>query len=450
MSKPFSHTPPGVAAPRPGRVARRHVFYVPGYDPEARSRYRLLFVRELSRYAKVFGQTRREIGRAEFGPLMTGPGHRPSTGPGTQETSVEAPLTQAWRIGPHAETGGAETGYEVLLWDDIVARDFARSKFVTVLLACAAYSTSLPLIARYYRFHWKFGNVVLYPLMVLLILAALAGTVGLGLHAVFGQGGVLDLGLPALAASAVGLLAVVALLAAMETTLDRFFFWQFLNDWVFKWQRVRGRRADYERRLDAFADHALARVRSLSAQAAPDEILIVGHSSGAITAVEVVARLIARDPRLGEADGPSLGLVTLGSALPLVALKPRARRLRAEIASLVACRRLVWVDYAAPQDWMNFPGFNPATDLDLGLPPDAVAANPIIRSARFREIIAPETYLKIRSQPFRMHFQFLMSNDRAGEYDYFDMTLGPRRLLDRVLDADRQDRARALAAAPHG
>ncbi len=45
-----------------------------------------------------------------------------------------------------------------------------------------------------------------------------------------------------------------------------------------------------------------------------------------------------------------------------------------------------------------------------------------------------------------MHFQFLMSNDLPGEYDFFDMTLGPRRLLDRVLDADREERARA----PHG
>ncbi len=443
MSKPFSHTPPGVPAPRPGAVARRHVFYVPGYDPEARSRYRLLFVRELTRYAKVFGQAKREIGRAEVGPLL---GSDPES----------EPLVQAWGVAAHPETDGADTTYEVLLWDDLVARDFARSKFVSsaLLLAGTAHAIAAGKLVTFYRLHWKYGNVILYPFVMLLMLASVAGAAATAVHAALGEGGALSgalgLNLPALVTVPAGLLVGLAGLAAMEAALNRIFFWQLLNDWVFNWQHGQGWRADYERRLDAFADHALARLRALNhKEAPPDEILIVGHSSGALTAVEVTARLIARDPRLGARDGPSLGLVTLGSGLPLVALQPRARRLRAEIASRVSCRRLVWVAYGAPQDWMNFPGFNPAAVLDLGLAPDARVANPIIRSARFRDIISPETYKRVRFRPFRMHFQFLMSNDRPGEYDFFDMTLGPRRLLDRVLDADREEHARDLAAAPH-
>ena len=445
MSKPVSHTPPGMPEPRPGRVARRHVFYLPGYDPEARSRYRLLFVRELTRYAKVFGQAKRVIGRAEAGPLL---GASPEG----------EPLVQAWRVAAHPRTDGAETTYEVLLWDDIVAHDFARSKFVSsaLLLAGTAHALGAGKLVTFYKLHWKYGNVILYPFVMLLMLAVAAGAVAFGVHAALGEGGALDLGLPALVTVPAGLLAGLALLAAMEAALHRIFFWQLLNDWVFNWQHGQGWRGDYERRLDAFADHARARLRDLDAAGPPpDEILIVGHSSGALTAVEVAARLIAHDPRLGEAGGPSLGLVTLGSGLPLVALQPRARRLRAEIASLVTCRRLVWVDYGAPQDWMNFPGFNPAADLDLGLGADALVANPIIRSARFREIISPETYKRVRFRPFRMHFQFLMSNDRPGEYDFFDMTLGPRRLLDRVLDAqekerEENERAPEAAAVAHG
>ena len=61
MSKSISYTPPDLADPIPGPVARRHIFYVPGYDPEGRTRYRLLFVRELTRYAKRFGEPKREI-----------------------------------------------------------------------------------------------------------------------------------------------------------------------------------------------------------------------------------------------------------------------------------------------------------------------------------------------------------------------------------------------------
>ncbi|WP_342153611.1 alpha/beta hydrolase [Methylorubrum sp. SB2] len=439
MSTSFSHTPPGVPEPRPGRVARRHVFYVPGYDPEARSRYRLLFVRELTRYAKVFGQAKREIGRAELVPLSGDPGGEP--------------LVQAWRVAAHPQTDGADTTYEVLLWDDIVGRDFARSKIASsgLLLAGTADTLVRGLFVAFYRLHWKYGNVILYPFVMLLMLAAVAGAVAYAVHAALGEGGALGLGLPALVTVPAGLVVGLALLAAMEAALNRIFFWQLLNDWVFNWQHGQGWRPDYERRLDAFADHALARLAALTQEETPpDEILIVGHSSGALTAVETAARMLARAPGLGGPEGPNLGLVTLGSGLPLVALQPRARRLRAEIAGLVTSRNLVWVDYGAPQDWMNFPGFNPSAELDLGLPPGAVVANPIIRSARFREIISPETYKRVRFRPFRMHFQFLMANDLPGEYDFFDMTLGPRRLLDRVLDADRQDRARGRAEAPHG
>jgi hypothetical protein len=90
------------------------------------------------------------------------------------------------------------------------------------------------------------------------------------------------------------------------------------------------------------------------------------------------------------------------------------------------------VDYQAPQDWMNFPGFNPSRDLRLQVPA-AQVANPIIRSAKFREIIDPETYREINARPFRMHFQFLMANDSAGAYDIFALILGPQCLRERVL-----------------
>ena len=445
MSTPVSYTPPDLPAPRPGRVARRHVFYLPGYDPEARSRYRLLFVRELTRYAKVFGQGKREIGRAEMRRLSAGPAAQGEAA----AVSGDDALVQDWQVAAHPETGGARTRYEVLLWDDIVGRDFARSKFTSSALLVAGTASTLAAghFVTFYRLHWKYGNVILYPFVMLVLLAAAALLLAWGVHATL-AGGILGLALPAPVTVATGLVAALALVKAVEAGLNRIFFWQLLNDWVFNWQHGQGWRGDYERRLDAFADHVLARLREMrQEESPPDEVLIVGHSSGALTAVEIAARVIARDTGIGS-EGPTLGLVTLGSGLPLVAVQQRGRRLRTELASLVTCRRIVWVDYGAPQDWMNFPGFNPSRDLDLGLPPGAVVANPIIRSARFRDISSPETYTRVRFRPFRMHFQFLMANDLPGAYDFFDMTLGPRRLLDRILDAEDADETSGSAGPP--
>ncbi len=36
-------------------VARRILFYLPGYDPDGEHRYRTLFLREIRRYARIFG-----------------------------------------------------------------------------------------------------------------------------------------------------------------------------------------------------------------------------------------------------------------------------------------------------------------------------------------------------------------------------------------------------------
>jgi len=237
----------------------------------------------------------------------------------------------------------------------------------------------------------------------------------------------IGLGLPAWAAVALGIVGGLAALWRMAPWLERAFLWQLMNDWVFNWQHANGRRPDYDTRLDAFTDHVQSRVSA----AGIDEVIFVGHSTGALTAVELAARLLSRDQRLGH-EGPTLSLLTLGSSIPIVAMQPQARSTRAEIESLTASQRLVWVDYQAPQDWMNFPGFDPARDLRLRVPA-AEVANPVIRSAKFSEIIDPETYRQIRAHPFRMHFQFLMANDYPGVYDIFALALGPQCLRDRVL-----------------
>lgn len=439
MTSSFDYTPPGLADGVSRPVKRRHIFYVPGYDPESSSRYRMLFVRELTRYAKRFSEPKRTVTRATMNAEGT---------------------VQSWRVAAQPETEGAETTYDVLLWDDLVRTDFRRSRLVSVsLLVVGTLQTIVSgLMVRFYRLNWKYGNVILYPLIMVVLLAlctlAIAGFVHAHLGTAFGH----SLGWPLWVTLPAGLLIGLAWVKAMEALLNRIYFWQLLNDWVFNWQHGQGWRPDYERRLDAFADHVIARCAAFAASGDnPDEIMILGHSSGALTAVELTARVLARDPHLGgstlrdpalhdptlhdptlgaptlDAPTQTLALVTLGSGLPLVAMQPRAARLRGEIATLVASTRLVWADFQAPQDWMNFPGFNPVRHLALdleGKPP----ANPLVRSARFREIISAETYKKVRWRPFRMHFQFLLSNDQRGYYDFFAMTLGPQRLRERALN----------------
>jgi pimeloyl-ACP methyl ester carboxylesterase len=410
MSKQrIAFTPRQVSRDPDRPVARRILFYLPGYDPDGERRYRTLFLREIRRYARVFGVPFPCISR----PVASADG-----------------LSQSWTVVAEDGAGRTRTEYDVLLWSDLVRRDMARSHWVgaglnAVAIAQAAMDGTL---LRLYRANWKCANVLVYPFvmsLVLLVGLLLFAALGHGIlgYDHFGVGLALPVWLPLLIGGIAGLVG----LRFLAPRLDRAFLWQLMHDWVFHRQHARGRRPDYRARLDAFADHALARIR----HGDYDEILLVGHSTGGLAAVELVDRMLAKDPRLGR-EGPVLSLLTIGSCLAIVALQPGADDTRAEIARLVACPRLDWVDFQAPQDWMNFPGFLPSRDLPLGLS-EAEVLNPIVRSAKFKEIIDGEIYRQIKLRPFRMHFQFLMANDRAGVFDIFALTLGRRTLRTRVL-----------------
>jgi hypothetical protein len=405
MAKTLSYTPPARSfdEARSHPVRRRHVIYVPGYDPEAETRYRMLFVRELIRYAKRFGLTERTISPVE---------------------KVEAPQGLRWRVGVAREDWRTETTFEVLRWDDIVHRDFARPLplAIVALYAGLLYVIATGMMVRFWRLNWKFGGVTIYPPIMVLLSLALAGGVGWAVVAVAG----FLVPVPVWLGWAVALAIAYGAFRLTYPLGERWFVWHLMHDWVFNWQHGTGLRPDYEARVGLFA----ARLAEVARSGQADEVLVVGHSSGAVMAVEVVARAVELDADLGR-GATDVALLTMGSCLPLVAVNPRAGRCREGIARIVRARDVLWVEYQAPQDWLNFAGFNPVRDLGLAIPP-ANCFNPVIRSSKFREIVSPKTYESLLFKPFRMHFQFLMANDNPGEFDYIMMIVGPLSLADRV------------------
>jgi pimeloyl-ACP methyl ester carboxylesterase len=222
-------------------------------------------------------------------------------------------------------------------------------------------------------------------------------------------------------------LAIAAAVCAVAKPLyERWFVWHLIHDFVFNWQHGNGWRRDYEARVDRFAAHLVTLARSSEA----DEIVVIGHSSGSAMAIESVARALAIDPDLGR-HRAALCLLTVGACVPIVAFVPGAHRCRAAMSRLIVASSILWAEYQAPQDWMNTAGFNPVIDLGLSIPgPERF--NPVIRSARFRDIMTEKTYRSILYRPFRIHFQYLMASERPGEYDYVMIVCGPISLAERV------------------
>jgi hypothetical protein len=385
-------------------VRKRLVFYCPGYDPEAETRYRRLFVTGFAQTARRFGIAR------EIGPVE-------------RDDAVPA---QRWSVTASKGEWRTETAYEMLCWHDLVERDLQRSWFYRMPLLIAALGEALHdrVIPKIYRIDWQFGLMMLYPWAALLALFVAGFGAAYGLVALLA----LVVPIPLVAKLVLALPIAAGLLAAADPIVRRAFIYLMLDAWVFNWQHATGRRPDFEERLDRFCDRVVAAIRSTDAQ----EVLIVGHSTGGVVAVEIAARILACAPALGEAR-PALALLTAGGELPFVTTGRKAERMRREIARLATAPSLLWVDYQAPQDPLNATGFDPVRDLglDLGGRP---RINPVIRSPRFKDLLTPTTYRRIRYNFFRVHFQFLMANEIAGEYDFFTITCGPVRLRDRIAD----------------
>jgi pimeloyl-ACP methyl ester carboxylesterase len=385
-------------------VKKRLVFYCHGYDPEADTRYRRLFVTAFSQLSRRFGVER------TIGSII-----HDSEVPAVRWTVTAG--TRAWRT---------QTTYEILRWDDLVKADFNRGWLARIPLLAAAMAEALrgAVVQRLFRVNWQFALFVVYPWAALL--AVLGGGFLLG----WAGAALLAMALPLGGPVRLVLAAAVAIwvLHAAGPRIRKAFVYHLLDGWIFSWQQASGRRPEIDARVERFARHVIAAVRHSEA----DEVLIVGHSTGTTIAVELAARALALDPEFGR-GGPPVALLTIGSCLPIIGFVRTADRLRRDIAALVTTPRLLWVEYQAPQDALNAFGFEPVRDLKLDLG-DGRRLNPEIRSARFKETLLPATYRKVRWNFFRVHFHFLMANEVAGEYDYLMIACGPVALRDRIED----------------
>ena len=255
----------------------------------------------------------------------------------------------------------------------------------------------------------------LYPIGLLILQLVLALAVGYGLYR---MGATIHPLLGLLA----GLPAIPLILQTFRRHDNRMFAYYLMHDYAYSAQSQGANPAQLEARLAEFA------IRIRSALFDCDEVLIVGHSSGAHLAVSILSDLI----RAGLPDDrPALSLLTLGHVVPMVSFLPKAQRLRADLAYLSARPELTWVDVTAPGDGCAFALCDPVAVTGVA-PPDK--RWPLVVSAAFTQTLSPERWKALRWRFFRLHFQYLCAFDRPGDYDYFQITAGPLTLADRYRD----------------
>jgi hypothetical protein len=373
-------------------IARRHVIYVSGYDPQGAEGYYRLFARSWKRFLTMWPLA------VKLGPL-----------------NFDSEEFAHWIIETAGPNWQVSTRYEFLRQEQMIRANMAEpmTRQVPRALAWALDYLLSGALVRVLRTSWQFGLVLIYFQMMLiwwLVLSLAAGS--LAGYIAMQYGGSALMALP------LGLACAFAVFAVLRSLADRWFVVQINNHWPYLCEFARGEPSCFDRPIEVCAERLVAAARGKGA----DEIIVVGHSGGGALAPAVVARALELDPNVGRRGVP-LVLLTLGSIAPGAAIHPKAVRLRAIAARLAVEPSIVWIDCQSRVDVMNFWDFDPVEGIGAGA--GAARCNPWIWSVRFRDMLSPQFFRRLRFHFFRLHYQFIMANDRRARYDYFMLLTGP-------------------------
>lgn len=390
---------------------RRRVFYIPGYDPFHPRRYRELYRKEGTAQAAISGYALALRPKKAGGPY-------------------------GWQVSTAIAGRGGEADIEVLVWSDLVRNSMNAGivgTYLQLLRTAWAYIGSGALF-RLMRLRKGPMIAALYPIVFLL--GQLVIAIGGGYLAAVGFAWLLDvmqawwLGYspifgPLFYVQAYGSLIVWASVAVLilrwfRRQDSRVFAYYLMHDYAYSAQAGGANPAALEVRMGQFRTTIRAAL-----DGDYDEVLVVGHSSGAHLAISILADMIR--------DGlpparPALALLTLGHVVPMVSFLPRATRLRRDLHDLAASDALTWVDVTAPGDGCAFALCDPVAVTGVA-PPDK--RWPLVMSAAFTQTLSPDRWQALRWKFFRLHFQYLCAFDRPRDYDYFQITAGAQTLAAR-------------------
>lgn len=383
-------------------VRRRRVFYIPGYDPIHPRRYRELYRKESASQCEVSG-------------------YSISVAPKTTKGMY------GWHVVADIDGKSVQTEIEALVWSDIVRASMVDSILATYVLMLRTVWAYIRSGAFWRLMQLRKGPVIaaLYPVVMLVVQAAVAVAAGyITAQCISGLVAWLSLSSFAFATllpAGMGISMMVAVLSFFKKLDSKFFVYYLMHDYSYSAKFSGAIPPELETRMAEFTELVIG---ALSGEY--DEVLVVGHSSGAHIGISVLSDVIRNRPACS--DGPDLAFLTLGQVVPMVSFLPDAWRLRADLAYLSVREEVFWLDVTAPGDGCTFALCDPVAV--SGVAPKEQCW-PLVISAAFSQTLSPTRWKELRWKFFRLHFQYLCAFDRPGDYDYFQITAGPQTLKQR-------------------
>lgn len=386
------------------RAKRRHVFLVPGYDPMTIEGHHRIFTREFKRFCEVWSVTARHLDTAPY-PLPTG---------------------ASWALAASGPDWQVDTTFELLAWDHLVRTDMGRSTLSHVMGTTRALVDMVRsgTIRRYFVTSRRYGVFFLFTYVLLIAFWLVAA--GLGFAAAHFTAPYAGMPLAAGLGIAVALGAGSLLLRWPGRKLR---LKQSLDLAEFSVDFARGRHPDLDARVEAFG-RRLVEAEAEAAACGMDEMVVAGHSLGAMLAVSAVAHALKLDPDFGRRV--PVRILTVGSTTAKFALHPAGERMRVAAREVAAARRIGWLEVQARDDMVSFYKVNPvtleeATFAGMRSVPGDFSERPLLRHHAIRDMLTAKTFARFRLNMMRLHVQYLLANDQRAGYDFFAFLLSPLR-----------------------
>ncbi|MCP4383498.1 MAG: hypothetical protein GY798_19125 [Hyphomicrobiales bacterium] len=373
-------------------VSTRRVVHISGFEPVSPSRLERRMDSGLRHFAPVWGAD-----------SIVAPA----------EVSADG-RSMTWTATTSGANWTTKCRYSILRWDDLMAPYVERSWLGRILHGYKALGEFVftGTMRRYFKANLRYGLFAIYPLLLLvgfLLLAIAAATVAVAVGVPYS----------ALVGPIIGVVIFVLLLRF----LGGYFFLDFaLADWAFAADLCRRDVSGLDGILDQFADEVVDAMRDPEA----DEVLLSGVSLGAVMMVEALARAFARTPGLDK-DARRTALLTVGSSIMKIGLHPAAAELRRVVHRIGAERSLLWAEYQAKVDPINFYRTDPVAD--LGNPK---TGSPVVTMIHIRKMMSEEGYRRAQRSSLHLHRQFVKPNAKRYFYDFYHIGFGPLRLADRL------------------
>jgi hypothetical protein len=363
-------------------VAKRLVFHVGGYDPitpPASAQQR--FVREIARFQRTWSVKAIVDGLSDSADQIR------------------------WNVTTIGPDWLVETDYRLVRWHDVIEAFGRRSIGSRISVGILAFLDFVlaGTLWRYVLTNWRYAGFFLYPFVMFGLLIAAAFLIGALAFKITGS-------IPI--AIGGGLFGFAAVLGGPWRWLH---VGDLFDDWIFSREYIRYGNSEIEQRLDRLAAELVAAVSNSAA----DEILVIGHSLGAVLAVDLLDRALKLDPALGRNKIP-VTFLSVGSSILKIGLHPKAIRFRTTMERVAKSRAIFWGDYQALVDPLNFYKSRPMAEMGL-----STEDEPTVRVVRLSQMLDDDMYQRMRLNFFRLHCQFISGNDRRALYDYFMLVCGP-------------------------